>query len=491
MIAARIGAIRVVAGRSIQIVMLALAVPAAAAAQEPTSAFPKPPSLPDPAPLVVPSVKASSLPNGVQLRIVEQRELPLVQIILSVTGGSRLDGANPGIASFMANMLDEGAGTRDALALQSELAFLGASLSTTSDWDRITVSLKAPVRSLPAALDLMGDVVMRPTFREAEVRRQRSLRLTGLLQRRDQPAALAELAFNQSLFASDHPYHRSPAGDSMSVAAFDSARVRQFYDVVMHPSRATVFVAGDLSEAEARSLLSARFSSWRVAAAPVALPAATTAAPSTGTKVYLVDKPGAAQSVIQIGWPGVDRRTPDYAALYVMNTMLGGSFTSRLNMNLRETKGYSYGASSAFLFRVTPGPFVAATSVRTNVTDSSLVELFKELRAIRDAPPTEEELGKVKAFVELRLPGSLESTSQVAGTMATLATFGLALDDLPLFATRVRAVTPGDVQRVARQYLSPERAVVVVVGDLAKIRAGIDALKLGPSTVLEVNVVAR
>lgn len=481
-----------IAARDIRIASLCLVFPLVAGAQERPSAFPTPPALPAPAPLTVPAVKSSALPNGVQLRVVEQRELPLAQVVLTVTGGSRLDGPNAGLATFMANMLDEGAGSRDALALQSELAFLGASLSTTADWDRITVSLKAPVRSLPAALDIMGDVVLRPTFRDAEVRRQRALRLTSLLQRRDQPAALADLAFNQVLYAADHPYHRSPVGDSATVAAYDSARVRQFYDGVMQPARATLFVAGDLSEAEAKTLLAARFGQWRAAAPAVALPAASVAASApAGTKVYLVDKPGAAQSVIMIGWPGVDRRTPDYAALFVMNTMLGGSFTSRLNMNLRETKGYSYGASSGFSFRVVPGPFIASSSVRTNVTDSSLVEFFKELRAIRDAAPTETELGKVKAYVELRLPGSLESTTQVALSMASLATFGLTLNDLPQFAARVRAVTPADVQRVARQYLTPDKAVVVVVGDLAKVRAGIDALKLGPSEVLEVSAVAR
>ena len=195
--------------------------------------------------------------------------------------------------------------------------------------------------------------------------------------------------------------------------------------------------------------------------------------------------------MIFIGWPGVERRSPDYAALAVMNTLLGGSFTSRLNMNLREAKGYSYGASSGFTFRVVPGPFLASSSVRTNVTDSSLIEIFKEIRGMRDTPVTSEELSTAKNYVELGLPGTLESTSQVASQMSQLAGYGLTLEELPRLAARVRAVTAADVQRVARQYLTPDRAHVVVVGDLAKIKAPIEALALGPSTTLEVSKIVR
>ena len=181
----------------------------------------------------------------------------------------------------------------------------------------------------------------------------------------------------------------------------------------------------------------------------------------------------------------------DFAALAVLNTILGGSFTSRLNMNLREAKGYSYGASSGFTFRVLPGPFTASAQVRTNVTDSSLVEIFKEIRTLRDVPVSDEELQKAKSFVELGIPGGLESTSQVAGQMAQLAVFGLTLEDLVRHAQRVRAVTAADVQRVARQYLTPDRAHVVVVGDLARVREPVERLGLGAITVLEVAQVAR
>ena len=469
----------------------ALLVPAALAAQG-KSTYTKPPAVATPVALSVPAVKSSALPNGIQLRVVEQHELPLVQITLQVTGGSRLDGSLPGIATFTANMLDEGAGTRDAISLQSELAYLGASLSTSADWDRTTVGLKVPVRNLPAALALMSDVVMRPTFGAEEVRRQRDLRLTALLRLRDQPNAVASLAFYQAVFPATHPYARNITGDSVTVATYDSALVRRFYDGTLRPDRANLFVVGDVSEAQIRTLLTQHFGSWRAPGAAIPLPSAPPPAPHPATtRVWLVDKPEAAQSVITIGWPGVERTSPDYAALQVLNTLLGASFTSRLNMNLREAKGYSYGAGSSFTYRVVPGPFAATSSVRTNVTDSSLIEIFKEIRGVRDSLVPREELDRAKSNVENDIPGALESTSQVAGQMASLATFGLTLEEYPRLVARVRTVTAADVQRVARQYLTPDKAHVVVVGDLAKVKEPIEKLGLGTSTVLEVTRVAK
>ncbi len=480
--------------RALAAVSASLALAALAPAPAPAQALvrERPPALGTPARLTVPVVRASRLANGLALQVVEQLELPLVQVIVSFPGGSRLDGDTPGLAAFTANMLDEGAGTRDAAALQSELAFLGAALQASADWDRVVVSLKVPVRTLDPALDLLADVLRRPTFRADEVRRQRDLRLTALLQQRDQPNALADLAFNAVVFPEGHPYHRSAGGDSASVAAFDSARVRAFYVRTIRPDSARIVVVGDLAEGDARQRLERRLGDWRVAGA-LAVPAPITVAPhrEARTRVYLVDKPGAAQSVISIGWPGVDRRSPDYAALMVMNTLLGGSFSSRLNSNLREEKGYTYGASSRFTFRRAPGPFVASAAVRTNVTDSSLVEFLRELRAMRDAPVSDEELQRGRAYIELGLPGSLESTSQVAATMAQLAVFGLSLDELTTYADRVRRVSAADVQRVAREYLTPDRATVVVVGDLAQVRPAIEALRLGEIVTLEVKDVAR
>ncbi len=474
-----------------RLLLVALLAPASVSAQ---AAFDRsnPPALASAPKLVLPTVRVARLSNGITLQLVEQREVPLVQVALTITGGARLDGAAPGIATFMARMLTESAGARDVNALQSELAFLGATLSSSASFDAFTVSLNVPKRSLGAALDLMADVVQRPVFSAADVRRQRDLRVASILQRRDQPNAVASLAFNSLLFPAGHPYHRSTDGDSASAAQLDSASLRNFYARAMQPARAKFVIVGDISAAEAITLLGARFGNWTAttAPAPIAIPPATPVT-NSAVNIFLVDKPGAAQSVIRIGSPGVSRRSPDYAALVVMNTILGGSFSSRLNANLRETKGYTYGIGSSFNWAPVPGAFNIGSSVRTDVTDSSLAEVFKEMRTIRDTPVDAAELSRAKSYVALAVPGDFETNADIAGQLLEVGLFGLPLSSVSEFITRVNAVTAADVQRVARRYLPTSTATVVVVGDLAKVRAGIEALKLGHITVMDAAVISR
>ncbi|WKW13619.1 pitrilysin family protein [Pseudogemmatithrix spongiicola] len=475
------------------LILSALALPFVSVhAQQPAFDRTRPPTLGAAPTLTIPSVRASRLSSGAALKVVEQRELPLVHVTLQFAGGGRLDNDMPGLASFVATMVREGAGTRDANALQSELAYLGATLSANADWDNTSITLRVAKRNLDAALDLMADVVLRPTFAAADVRRQRDLRLAALLQQRDQPRTLATMTFNRALFPAGHPYRQSLGGDSASTAALDSAVVRAFHDGAYRPLRATFTVVGDIDETEARSQLDRRFGNWAIRGAerrPAPVLVAATRSPAR--RVILVDKPGAAQSVIMIGAPGLERTTPDYAAIQVMNTILGGSFSSRLNTTLRETKGYTYGASSGFQWRPLPGAFVASSDVRTDVTDSSLVEFFREIRTLRDTLVSEGELARAKAFIALGIPGDFESTAQIAGQVTALALFNLPLAWLQEYVAAVNAVTAADVQRVARRYVPDDAATVIVVGDLAKVRAGIEALNLGPVTVVPVEELAR
>lgn len=475
------------------LIAIAACAPAAAVAQNPAALDrTKPPELGAPKKFNIPAVERGTLANGVALQVVEHHALPLVHVTLIVDGGSRLEAGQPGLAGFTARMLTEGAGTRDANALQSEIAFLGAQLGAASGAESFTVQLSVAKRSLGPALDLLADVVLRPTFRAENVKQQRDLRLQSLLQRRDQPTQLAALAFNQLVFPEGHPYHYATDGDSASTAALDSARVRAFYERAFVPERAKFVVVGDVTESEMRGMLAARFGSWKRRGDAAPIPKVSVAPVShDGVQIYLVDKPGAAQSVIQLGSPGADRLGPDYAAITVMNTILGASFSSRLNTNLRETKGYTYGISSRFAWSPLPGPFSIASQVRTNVTDSSLVEIFRELRAIRDAPVEAKELERAKAYVALAVPGRFETNASIAGQLADLDSYGLPLSSVNDFVARVNAVTAADVQRVARKYIPADRATLVVVGDLAKVRAGIEALKLGTVTVLDVSSIAR
>jgi zinc protease len=481
-------------GILLSLVLLAPTIGGAQAVSGAAAAFDrtKVPTLPPAPRLVLPAVATSRLANGIGLQVVSQREVPLVQVTLTIAGGSLLDGEEPGLASFTARMLTESAGGKDVNELQNAIAYLGATLTSSASWDAFIVSLNVPRRSLDAALELMADVVQRPAFTSAELRRQRDLRAAGILQRRDQPGALASLAFNSIVFPAGHPYHNPTDGDSTSTARLDSTRVRTFYQRAFVPARAKFIVVGDISAAEATAALAARFANW-ASDAPVAAISGVRVTPvdNRAAKVFLVDKPGAAQSIVLLGAPGVSRRSPDYPALVVMNTLLGASFSSRLVTNLRETKGYTYGIGSNFGWTPVPGAFRISSGVRTDVTDSSLVEIFREVRAIRDAPVDAVELARGKAYVALGIPGSFETNGEIAGQLAELNQFGLPLASVSSFIAKVNAVTAADVQRVARRYLPVDRLTIVVVGDLAKVRAGIEALKFGAVTTLDVMSVAK
>ena len=456
------------------LVLCAGTAPAATAAVDRS----RPPALAPLRPLHLPAVRVETLPNGLQLAVVEMHKVPVVNVTLQVRAGAARDPQDmPGLATFTANMLDEGAGRRSALEIAEEADYLGASLGTAAGLENATVQLQSTRARLPQALDLMADVALRPAFADSEIVRQRELRRTAILQLRDQPTAMAPLAFNAIVYGT-HPYAHPQQGNDAATAALDRDQVVRFYQTYYHPENARILVVGDVTPAEARALVEARFGAWArgdVPAAPLVEPPAP--APR---RFYLVDKPGAAQSVILIGHVGVPRSTPDYFALRALNTILGGSFTSRLNQNLRETHGYTYGASSAFDMYRMAGPFRARASVQTAKTDSALIEFFKELRRIRDAKVPEAELAKAKAYIGLGLPAEFETTQGAAGMFLELLGNDLPLDTYDGFMAKLNAVTAADVQRVAQRDIRPDEFVVVVVGDRGQIEPGIQALNEGP-----------
>ena len=439
----------------------------------------KPPTLPPPPALKLPAIQTATLPNGLTLEVVEMHKVPMVDVQVLLDAGAARDPADlPGLATFTALMLQQGAGTRGALDVADEAAFLGAQLNTTATADGAVASLHVPRRRLEAALDLLADVVLQPTFSDSEVARQRELRSAQLVQQRDEPVAVANVAFPAIVYGAGHPYGHPLNGTDGATAALTRDRVAGFYRAYYRPNDARILMVGDITLAQARGLVAARFGAWPQGDVP-GLAGGT--APATATRaVYLIDKPGAAQSVIRIGHIGPARSTPDWYALEVLNTILGGAFTSRLNQNLRETHGYTYGAFSQFAARRLAGAFVALASVVTAKTDSSLVEFLKELRRIREEPVPEGELAKAKAYVTLGLPGDFETTGGAAARFREVLSYGLPLDYYDRYIGRIGAVTAADVQRVARQYIDPDHFDIVVVGDKAQIEAGIRALNEGP-----------
>ncbi len=430
--------------------------------------------------LALPALKEGTLANGLRWTLVEMHEVPLVQVGLEVVGGARDDDRIAGLATFTADMLDEGAGSRDALGIAAESEFLGAELRTFATRDRIGVSLNAPKRTLDEALALMADVALRPRFASAEVKRQRDLRLAAILQQRDQPAGMAALAFASVMYPADHPYRKPIGGDSASTVQLDSAMVRARWARAFVPARARVVITGDITPAEATALLEKHFGAWRAPAEVRGREKQPFTPRLPQTTIFLVDKPGAAQSIITIGQPGVFRAEPDWAATEVMNTILGGSFSSRLNTVLRETKGYTYGANSRYDYQPLPPAWTAAAAVRTDVTDSSLVEFMREIRRIRDVPVDADELQRARQYLILGLAGDFETTGQVADKIATAQLLGLPWNWYANYATAIGGVTSAQVQAAAKAHLDPARLTIVVVGDAAKVGPGLEKLGYGP-----------
>lgn len=450
------------------------------------SAAPKPGPLPA---VTVPRIQKRTLSNGLAVWVAEMHKVPVVHLSLVVKAGA---GADPrgkyGVANLTAEMLDEGAGRRNALQIADAIDYLGARLSTGSTSDATLIDLHVPVARLGDALPIMADVALRPTFPQEELQRVREELLTSIVQAEDDPEALIQFAFPRLVYGPEHRYGTMSFGTAAAIKNFTIADLRQFHAQHYVPSNAAIIVTGDVTAATVISRLEAAFGAWK--GAPVSAAKVPDAAQLTSRQIYLIDKPGAAQSQIRIGWIGVPRSTPDYFALRVLNTILGGSFTSRLNQNLREEHGYSYGAASAFDMRSSAGPFYATAGVQTDKTSEALTEFFKELDGIRQPIPADE-VEKAKNYLALLLPRSFETTASLAASLAQIYTYNLPADYFATYTDRVRAVTPDALQRVAGRYIQPDKFAVVVVGDRKVIEPGIRALNLGPVKPVEIAEVMK
>jgi predicted Zn-dependent peptidase len=448
------------------------------------------PPKPGPAPsLHMPPIQKRALSNGLPVWIVELHKVPVAQINLLVFSGSADDPPGRfGAASLASAMLEEGAGNRSALEVADAIDFLGADLSAGSGIDSSAVRLHVPVARLADALPIMADVALRPTFKKEELDRLRQQRLTQMIQGRDDPQTIASAAFPRVLYGPRHRYGTPTGGTAETVKTFTPDDLREFYSSTFRPDHATILAIGDVTPDKVMPLLEKSFGAWKASGA--AAPKQTIAAvdePAERT-VYIVDKPGAAQSQIRIGWIGVPRSTPDYFPLVVMNTILGGSFSSRLNMNLREQHGYTYGASSQFDMRAAAGPFSAAAGVQTDKTKESLTEFFNELNGILKPIPSEE-LSRAKNYVALRYPGGFETTSDISRQLENALVFRLPDNYFSTYVQNIQAVTAADVARVAQKYIAPGRFAVVVVGDQKAIEPGIRSLNLGPVKVMTIDEV--
>lgn len=440
--------------------------------------------------LKLPPIQKRALANGLPVWIVEMAKVPVVQVNLIVRAGAATDPSGKyGLASFTAAMLDEGAGTRNALDLADAIEFLGVNISTGSSWDASTVGLFSPVSKLDDALPLMADVALHPTFPENEVERLRKDRLTSLIQQKDNAGSLASAAFARLVYGPRHRYGALAMGNSVSNGEMTAQEIRAFHAQYYQPQNSHLLVVGDVKPETILPKLEKVFGAWKSGPAP-AKPALGEATQHAAKQIYLIDRPGAAQSQIRIGWIGVPRSTPDFYVLEVLNTILGGSFTSRLNQNLRERNGYSYGAGSSFDMRSSAGPFFASSGVQTDKTVESLREFFNELNGIRQPIPADE-LQRAKNYQALGFPAGFETTGSMAAQLSELVIYGLNESLFTEYVGKVQAVTAADTNRAANQYIQPDKFAVIVVGDLSKIEAPIRAANLGPVRVVPVDDVLK
>lgn len=437
-------------------------------------------------PFEFPEVTRDSFPNGLSLLHARHGDLPLVTLSLVIdAGGTEESPAQAGLAHLAGNALSSGTASRSADEVAWAIESLGIHLDTHASWDAVFVRMTVPTERLAEAAALFADVVRNPAFPESEITRLTEQQLAGIIQRRKQPGTLAGDVTARTVFAPDVPWSRPLVGSSATVRDLDRDAVARFYAARFVPGAASLVVVGDLDRPDAVELADRWFGDWQ-GEAP-----ARREYPSAGVlerpAVVVVDRPSAVQSEIRIGDVGVERTSPDYFPLIVMNTVLGGSFTSRLNMNLREKHGFTYGARSGFTMRRKPGPFMVQTAVANDVTGRAIAEALSEIARLREGGATDVELSSARDYLGGVMPLQLQTTSQLAARLDDLVVYGLPIDWFRHYRRRIAEVSADDVLRVARTYLRPDRFAIVVVGAASEVTPQLEQLGLGDVRRIEVE----
>jgi predicted Zn-dependent peptidase len=428
-----------------------------------------------------PDIQHWSQPNGVQVLFVERHDLPLVsvRVVLASGAGDRPD-ARPGAFAFLGSMLEQGAGKRTALEISDAYEAMGAEHGSGCDWDSCSVYAKVLASHLSAALDLVADAVLRPTFAPDEVERQRKRWLASLQQEKASPPAMEQNTLAAVVFGRHHPYGHALRGRPADLEKLTRDELVAEWRRASRPATTTIAVAGDVTSDALRKLLADRFVAWR--GGPGGGPPAVARAPrpaAGAARLALVDVPGAAQSQVFVAEEGAPFGSPDRIPLGVMNAILGGMFSSRINLELREARAYTYGAHSRFSMRHGAGPFVAGGAIFAQHTVDAARILLEHARRIQAEPVTSDELADAKENARLALPARFESLDDVTAALADLAIYRLPLDEYATRASRIDAVTAADVQRVARQWLHPDAMRVVITGDRSKLEKDLANLGLG------------
>jgi zinc protease len=433
-----------------------------------------------PARIAFPPIVRSTLGNQAQVWSIQHDSVPMVTIVLMVPAGSAHDpAASPGMAGVMADLLDEGTDRHDAIGLAAALAGLGTELSIDVASDVTTFTLSTLTRFMEPALELLASVIMRPRLREDDLARVREIRLNRLRQLRSSASAVADRAFLSAAFGS-HPYGHGTLGTSAAVSAMSIDDVRAFHAAAMRPAGATLIVAGGATHESVLRAAERQLGEWSpVHAGPVAavLPVIPPGPPAGASRVLILDRPGSPQTEVRVGHVGPARRAADYHTLLTLNALLGGQFSSRINMNLREARGLTYGARTAFDFRVRSGTFSCDTNVQGDATPLVVSEILAEFEAVGGSRPVGgDELDRAKSSITRGYVRQFETASQLALAAARLATFDLPSDTFDRFVPEVEAVTPGAISAAARANIRPHDSIIVAVGDASLWRDGLASL---------------
>ncbi len=447
-----------------------------------TAGLPKVETTPD---LDFPDVERATLSNGMKVVLAERHAVPLVNIALMFDAGYAADsvGARLGTASLTLDMLDEGTTSRSALDIAAELESLGASLGTGSSLDTSTVRMTALTSRLEPSLALLADVIENPAFDAKELERLRQQRLARIQQEMNQPISIALRQLPPILYGEGHAYGIpfTGSGTIKSVKAITRDDLAAFHKAWLRPDNATIFVVGDTTMAQIRPLLESVFGDWQAPAEPLPHKVIDPVAGPQASRIIIVDRPGSPQSLILAGELAPPTGVENNIAIEAMNDILGGQFTARVNMNLREDKGWSYGAFTFMQEARGQRPFFLYAPVQTDKTAVSIAEAIKELTAITDGkPPTAEELDRTVKNNVRSLPGRFETSGAVLGAMLENARFGRPLDYQESLKKRYESLTLDDIEAAAREVVHPERLVWIVVGDRAKIEESVKALGVGP-----------
>jgi zinc protease len=432
--------------------------------------------------VVFPTFTIHRLGNGIPVYIVENHAQPYVSLQLVMRSGASHDGTLPGLANFTSNLLLSGAGGYDAQQLAEEIDFLGATLDATSGRDETTVQLGVLTRFLPHALDLMADVALRPTFPADEVARERKQAIAALKQSQSDPGFLAAVQFRRELYG-DTPYGSEIDGTEESLKRITRDDCQAYHRLHFTAGNAFFVAAGDVVPESFLAMLEERFGVW-IGEAPPALEFPPPVTPES-PRVVIVDRPDSVQSAIRLGTTGIARRNADHIPLMTLNTLFGGYFNSRINHNLREQHGYTYGARSVVEAPIRPGAISVAVAVRADVTDAAVGEIFNELGRITTEPVTAEELEMVKNYLIGSQALQIETPGQVASFVRTIALYDLPADYYQTMPAVVRALTQEEILALAQRRLRPETMIVVVVGDASAIREKLE--RFGPVTVVDVR----